>query len=338
MHETLAALYDFRLSGFGTWFVMAYAVVLGGSLGSFLNVVAYRLPLGMNLSRPGSRCPKCRRPIRPWHNLPVLGWLLLRGRCRDCGAKISQRYPMVELLVAVASGIVCWKSLVPEFDGETVSYSLNVIALLLRLCLIYLLFCSALLEFDGNRLPLQLNYGAALVLSAGALLLPELRPPQPFSEQALPPVSVLVVPLTAAIVLGLLSWPILLVPPAGTAASAVARICLLVFFAFVLGGLATMIAAPAAAALMLASITGRYFWPPLRRFGWACSLGLVTLVWFALAGPKLGANDEFFFHDLFAWIPDIRGILVPMGLLTAMLAVVGRLVHGVLAADTRSTH
>lgn len=70
---------------------------LGLCLGSFLNVVIHRLPLNQSLMRPRSRCPACGRSIRPWHNLPVLGWLLLRGRCADCGASISPRYPLVEL-------------------------------------------------------------------------------------------------------------------------------------------------------------------------------------------------------------------------------------------------
>jgi len=73
------------------------AFVSGLCLGSFLNVAIHRLPLGLSLVRPRSRCPRCEHAIRPWHNLPLLGWLLLRGRCADCGAAISPRYPLVEL-------------------------------------------------------------------------------------------------------------------------------------------------------------------------------------------------------------------------------------------------
>ncbi len=72
-------------------------IAVGLCLGSFLNVVIHRLPLDQSLLRPGSRCPSCRTPIRPFHNLPVLGWILLRGRCADCGVSISPRYPLVEL-------------------------------------------------------------------------------------------------------------------------------------------------------------------------------------------------------------------------------------------------
>src|SRR4051794_41966558 len=70
-------------------------------IGSFLNVVAWRLPRGESLIRPGSACPACRTPISPYDNVPVLSWLVLRGRCRHCGARISGGYPAVELTTAV---------------------------------------------------------------------------------------------------------------------------------------------------------------------------------------------------------------------------------------------
>jgi len=76
-------------------------LALGGIVGSFLNVVVYRLPLKLSLVWPGSHCPACQHPIR-WHdNIPVLGWLMLAGRCRDCRTRISPRYPLVEALTAV---------------------------------------------------------------------------------------------------------------------------------------------------------------------------------------------------------------------------------------------
>jgi leader peptidase (prepilin peptidase)/N-methyltransferase len=81
----------------------AWAAALGAAVGSFLNVVVARLPRGESLVRPGSRCPRCRAPIA-WHdNVPVLSWILLRGRCRACRAPISVRYPLVEVLGALAA-------------------------------------------------------------------------------------------------------------------------------------------------------------------------------------------------------------------------------------------
>ena len=80
--------------------------VLGLLVGSFLNVVIYRLPRGESLNRPASRCPSCGTPIKPYDNVPVVSWLLLRGRCRHCGAAISPRYPLVEALTgAVFVGV-----------------------------------------------------------------------------------------------------------------------------------------------------------------------------------------------------------------------------------------
>jgi len=74
--------------------------VLGLAVGSFLNVVIYRVPRGESIVTPPSACPTCHSPIAPWDNIPVLSWLVLRGRCRNCRAPISARYPLVELATA----------------------------------------------------------------------------------------------------------------------------------------------------------------------------------------------------------------------------------------------
>ncbi len=76
------------------------AALLGACVGSFLNVVAWRLPREESVVQPGSHCPRCGTPLRWFENVPVLSWLLLRGRCRHCGAPIAERYPLVELLTA----------------------------------------------------------------------------------------------------------------------------------------------------------------------------------------------------------------------------------------------
>jgi leader peptidase (prepilin peptidase)/N-methyltransferase len=75
---------------------------LGGLMvGSFLNVVAFRVPRGESLVRPGSHCPGCGAAVRPYDNVPVLSWLFLRGRCRACGERISPRYPVVEAITGL---------------------------------------------------------------------------------------------------------------------------------------------------------------------------------------------------------------------------------------------
>ena len=82
--------------------VFAIGMFLFGLVfGSFLNVCIYRLPQGLSIVLPGSACPSCNQPVRPYDNIPVLSWVLLRGRCRDCKARISPRYMIVELLTGV---------------------------------------------------------------------------------------------------------------------------------------------------------------------------------------------------------------------------------------------
>ena len=73
--------------------LIAFTLICGLTIGSFLNVVVYRLPRHESLATPGSHCPNCGTPVKPYDNVPVLSWLLLRGRCRSCAVPISLRYP-----------------------------------------------------------------------------------------------------------------------------------------------------------------------------------------------------------------------------------------------------
>lgn len=84
----------------------AIAGITGAVIGSFLNVVIWRLPRGESIISPPSHCPQCGAPVKPYDNLPVLSWLLLRGRCRHCGDPISVRYPLVEALTGVLAALV----------------------------------------------------------------------------------------------------------------------------------------------------------------------------------------------------------------------------------------
>jgi leader peptidase (prepilin peptidase)/N-methyltransferase len=104
---------------------LALACGVAGLLtGSFLNVVVWRLPRGESIVKPGSHCPSCTRPIRPYDNIPVVSWLLLRGRCRDCRARISARYPFVELLTGTV-----WFILALRFGRDAVLPALALIDL-----------------------------------------------------------------------------------------------------------------------------------------------------------------------------------------------------------------
>lgn len=95
------------------WMLAAVSAVVGGLVGSFLNVVAWRVPAGMSVVYPPSACPRCGHPIRPYDNVPVLAWLWLRGRCRDCGAPIAIRYPLVEAL-GVALFALLFVAMIPN--------------------------------------------------------------------------------------------------------------------------------------------------------------------------------------------------------------------------------
>ncbi len=86
--------------------ITAFAFVFGLIIGSFLNVVIYRLPRGQSLVYPRSHCPSCDRPIMPYDNVPLLSYVLLRGRCRYCRARISPRYPLVELATGTVAALL----------------------------------------------------------------------------------------------------------------------------------------------------------------------------------------------------------------------------------------
>jgi leader peptidase (prepilin peptidase) / N-methyltransferase len=125
------------------------AAVAGALIGSFLNVVAYRLPRGESLVRPGSRCPDCGTPIKPYDNVPVLGWLLLRGRCRACGASVSARYPLVEAVTALL-----WAGVVLRYGADSDVW--------LPLAFVTLLVPVTLIDLDFHIIPNSLMLAGAI--------------------------------------------------------------------------------------------------------------------------------------------------------------------------------
>jgi leader peptidase (prepilin peptidase) / N-methyltransferase len=89
--------------------VYTIVFVFGSAIGSFLNVVIYRLPAGLSILWPPSRCPKCLNQLRLYENVPVFGWLWLRGRCNHCHSKISPRYPLVEAATGLLFVLIFWQ-------------------------------------------------------------------------------------------------------------------------------------------------------------------------------------------------------------------------------------
>ena len=145
---------------------VALAAICGLIAGSFLNVVAYRVPRGESLVRPGSRCPACDIPIRPYDNVPVFGWLMLRGRCRACGAAISSRYPIIEALTgALAVAVVLAKHSAHD--------------IVLGLVLVGILVPVALIDLDLRIIPNKILAPAAVAaLVLGLALRPAGVPEQ----------------------------------------------------------------------------------------------------------------------------------------------------------------
>lgn len=152
-----------------TWPVLWYGsiFVFGAAFGSFLNVVVYRLPRGMSLSRPSSHCPRCKHAIRWWHNLPIFGWLILRGKCYDCQLPIPLRYPAVELGTAIiwmvsaklVTLIESWSSKWIDLETGVEEYLFNgeLFAGWLALAsLLTGLLGAILIRVDGQRVPLSL--------------------------------------------------------------------------------------------------------------------------------------------------------------------------------------
>ena len=140
--------------------LLAFVGLFGLVVGSFLNVVIWRVPRGESIVNPPSHCPGCDRPVRPRDNVPVLSWLLLRGRCRDCSEPISRRYPLVELGTA-AVFVVFGLRIGAHADLPAFLY-LGAIGVAL-----------ALIDLDVKRLPNAIvlpSYGVAAILLGAAAI------------------------------------------------------------------------------------------------------------------------------------------------------------------------
>ncbi len=141
--------------------IYAITAVVGSVVGSFLNVCIYRLPRDLSIILPPSRCPACSAPVRPYDNIPLISFILLRGRCRHCRARISLRYPLVEGLNALLFVIVVWRF---GLGGHTP---------------FLFAFCSAMIvitfvDLDFQIIPDAITLPGIIVgLIAGSLVLPD---------------------------------------------------------------------------------------------------------------------------------------------------------------------
>lgn len=148
---------------------IAWVVAVGAVVGSFLNVVVARVPAGESIVRPASRCPRCKTPIRWYDNVPVLSWILLRGRCRSCRERISVRYPILEASGAAIALVVFARHGFAWSAAAELAFACTLLAL-------------ALIDLDTWLLPHVLTWP---VIGSGLLLsLPGLTPAGSFHSSA----------------------------------------------------------------------------------------------------------------------------------------------------------
>jgi len=143
---------------------VTFAGLLGAIAGSFLNVVAYRLPRRQSLISPASRCPQCLTPVKPYDNVPIVSFILLRGRCRSCSAPIPLRYPIIEAL----TGALCMGAVLAHHSAASIALSVALILLLVP---------AAVIDIEHRIIPNRITaLGAVLALGIGLLLDPSGEP------------------------------------------------------------------------------------------------------------------------------------------------------------------
>lgn len=141
-----------------------FAGFLGAIVGSFLNVVTYRLPRHESLIAPASHCPRCGTPVKPYDNVPILSWLLLRGHCRSCGEPISVRYPLVE----AATAALCVGAVLVHHAAASIALSVVLILLVVP---------AALIDLEHRIIPNRITgLGAVLAIVVGTALDPAGEP------------------------------------------------------------------------------------------------------------------------------------------------------------------
>lgn len=280
----------------GLWFL-----VLGGTIGSFLNVVAYRMPRGQSVVFNPSCCPGCGNKIQARDNLPVIGWLALGGHCRNCGMSISARYPIVEGLVAIVFFLFFFFQLLsgsanvpgrepPAYAGIVwiIFYTKweHILFYLYHCLLASVLFTWALIDFDGNRI----RWNSMLVVLC-LLLVPSLIWPYLHSVPADSTARFLVGPtlvqsLLVGVVGAMVGWmcgatAVWMLGDRGHAASG------LTWVGLGLGWQAAI------AVLLLAMFFRLLAWLPARWFGW----GTIPLTHYILLAFILH-------HPIWRWTID----------------------------------
>src|SRR5438046_1921490 len=149
--------------------------VVGACIGSFLNVVIYRVPNKLSLF-PSSRCPKCDSSIKPYHNIPIFGWLIVGGKCASCRQPISWRYPAIELLTALVFVLVFWQVGVSSFLPVAHIFSAAIIALIF-------------IDAEHMILPNVITYPLFVFALIARFVLPLVMYPYIFSDTTVWPIA-----------------------------------------------------------------------------------------------------------------------------------------------------
>jgi prepilin signal peptidase PulO-like enzyme (type II secretory pathway) len=283
-----------------------------------LNVVIYRVPLGMSLSYPESRCPKCDRPIRWYHNVPVLGWLLVRGRCADCGARISVRYPIVEAIIGGVFVLVAMLDLLwivqPAADGTLID-TVDLLTFLpfardvITLCM--LIACAGI-QWDRQVPPKQIPFWAlALLVITWLIQLFSFG----FSIAALPWAIIVrawVLGMLGGLVFGyVLTWSMLAVNPRQLRGEIHLAS---VITGAVVGGYGILLIASVVSLLQLLESLTRLLCGDARRFGIFTWLFLSTLLWMIVRDAVTSVLAAWF-----PWVLIAPACLTPVWSLLAGL-------------------
>jgi len=172
--------------------VCAFFGAIGAIIGSFLNVVIHRIPLEQSIVFPNSACPKCKAAIKPYDNIPVISYLILRGRCRNCGVHISARYPAVEALTAILFIAVTWH------DGLSFALGFDLVFVASMIALIFI-------DAEHMILPNVITYPGVIFALLTRIVLPYLAGPAHFDDlpqlmSAMPTLPVWLVSVIGAVI------------------------------------------------------------------------------------------------------------------------------------------
>lgn len=314
---------------------LLWLFVLGSTVGSFLNVVVYRMPAGLSLLFPSSHCPSCKTPIRLRDNVPIFGWLLLRGKCRDCGIHISPRYPLVELATALVFVILAWFEPLSNATNlpwvgflraqPAVGQHMLTMTNLWGIYAFHLfLFCSllvaALIEYDGRSLPGKLIVTPMLVGLIAPIAWPWLKPFPTHLTNISTQWMAGIESLVLGAVLGLFIWRI-------SRTNSIAKmntVCpsaVLAWAGVFLGERGFLYPAAIAAVVSFSTAILARYWPALDRIPWSGWFSMVLFTWliqwrtivYRLPDP-IAAWDLYFAWDFYLFILAIFAILALSGL------------------------